>query len=154
MLIVFVIILFSAIVDATSIVCDKQSVCLGATVTCTCTIEKSNTLAWSNNGNRLMFTSTDPLETRRDVTGSSTFAVLTNNSDTNGIRVITSSFTFIASMTNILTCENVDHSTSRSVIIPISGKIKCLYLSDHELHDVMLFCRVLYYDNHRKLCYS
>lgn len=125
-----IIILFSTIVDSTSVVCDKQSVCLGETVTCTCTIGNSNTLAWSNNGNRLMFTSTDPLETRRDVTGSSTFAVLTNNSDTNGIRVITSNFTFIASMTNILTCENVDRSTSRSVIAPISGKSKYLYLSE------------------------
>ena len=71
-----------------------------------------------------MFASADPVETRRDVTGSSTYAVLTDNSDINGIRVITSNLTFIASSSksNVLTCENVDLSTTESVITPVTGK--------------------------------
>ena len=89
-------------------------------MTCTCTTGNSNALAWISNSDRLMFASTDPQQT-----GSSAFAVLTDNSDRNGIRVITSSFTFVTSMMfNVLTCENVDHSTSTSTVIPISGEIK------------------------------
>jgi hypothetical protein len=111
------------IVDTTFIGCDKQTVCLGETVTCTCTVGNSNSFAWTSDGNRVLFTSSDPLLTRRSVTGSSTFAVLTDNSDTNGIRVITSNFTFVASSvgSNVLTCQNIDRSTSESVIIPVSG---------------------------------
>ena len=74
-----------------------------------------------------MFASTDPVEMRRNVTGSSTFAVLTENSNVNGIRVITSNLTFVTSSTssksNVLTCSN-DHSISESMIIPVSGMYK------------------------------
>ena len=120
----FMIILFDA-VDTTSVVCGKQTVCSGETVTCTCTTVNSNSLAWStSDGNRVVFTSSDPPLTRRSVDGSSASAVLTDNSDTNGIRLITSNFTLAASSSRsniILTCENVGRSTSESVIIPVSG---------------------------------
>ena len=91
----------------------------------------SNSLVWMSNGNRLTFTSNDPVQTRHTVNGSSTFAVLTNSSDRNGIRVITSNLTFVASnfSHNVLTCMNVDRSTSESVIIPFSGKIRLVSVS-------------------------
>ena len=112
-------------IDVTSIDCDRQSACPDEVVTCTCTTGNSNMLAWMINGSRLEFTSNDPLLTRYNVDGSSPFAVLTNSSDTNGIRVIVSNLTFIASdsTSNIISCENVDRSMTASTIIPISGKI-------------------------------
>ena len=91
-------------------------------MTCVCTTGNSNTLAWMINGSTLTFASNDPLLTRRNVTGVSTYAVITESSNTNGIRVIMSNLTFVASMTHILMCENVDRSTSKTAIIPISGK--------------------------------
>lgn len=97
--------------------------CPGETVTCICVTWNSNALNWTTiNGNSLAFSSTEPLQTRRNVTGSSTFAVLTENSNRNGFRVIMSNLTFIASMMNVLVCENVGQSTRKSVIIPVSGK--------------------------------
>ena len=132
---------FCVILDTTSIDCDKQSVCPEETVTCTCTTGNSNTLTWTSNGDSLTFASTDPLGTRRDVNGLNTYAVLADTSDTNGIRVITSNLTFVASSFGssvVLTCANVDLSTSESVIIPVSGRIKSQLVSD--LIIVMMLC--------------
>ena len=117
----------TGMLDETSVVCDKLSVCPGetVTVTCTCSTGNSNTLAWIINRERLMFASNDLLKTRRDVNGSDAYTVLTNSSNTNGIMVIVSNLTFIASdsVSNALTCENVDRSVNRSIIIPVTGKI-------------------------------
>ena len=109
----------------TSITCDRQSACLGESVTCTSATGNSNTLAWIlSSGSRLEFAADDPPLTRRDVSGSSTTAVLTGSSNTNGVRVITSNLTLIASTpeTILLTCENVDGSTVNALLIPVSGK--------------------------------
>ena len=114
--------------EATSVTCDRKLTCPGETVTCTCTTWNSNTLVWTNNGNSLIFTSNDPLMTRRNVDGSSTSAVLTDSSDRNGIRVIMSNITFISAINNVLSCQNVDRSTTRFVIVPISGKSYIFYL--------------------------
>lgn len=100
--------------------------CPGDTVTCTCRTGNSNTLVWMTDGSRLEFASNDPLMTRRDVNSSSTFAVIAENSDRNGVRVIVSNLTFITpkSMSSVVMCENVDRSSTESVFIPVSGKIR------------------------------
>jgi hypothetical protein len=109
----------------TSITCDRQSACLGESVTCASATGNSNRLAWIlSSGSRLEFAAGDPLQTRRNVSGSSTTAVLTGSFNTNGVRTITSNITLIASTleTILLTCENVDGSTINALLIPVSGK--------------------------------
>ena len=60
---------------------------------------------------------------RHDVTGSNAFAMLTESSDRNGVRVIMSNLTVsIPTSEIVLTCVNVDHTTSESVIVPAAGK--------------------------------
>ena len=112
-----------------SVTCDKQSVCLGETMTCVCMTGNSNTLAWMIEGSRLEFSADDPPLTRRNVSGSSTTAVLTENSDTNRVRVIGSNLTLSVSMISkfndpviILRCVNVDRAMMKPVILPITGK--------------------------------
>jgi hypothetical protein len=81
-----------------------------------------------SNGNRLSFTSDDPLLMRRNVPGSNGFAVLTENSNVNGIRVIMSNITVGVSSNDpeiILTCENVDRAMVEPVIIPTTRTGKC-----------------------------
>lgn len=101
--------------------------CPGGTITCICATGNSSALAWTINGTRLEFMSSDPLMTRHNVFGPSTYAVLTESSDTNGISVIMSNLTLSVSMSSndpsiILMCENVDRTISEPVIIPIAGK--------------------------------
>lgn len=100
--------------------------CPGDTLTCICATGNSSALAWMTNGRRLEFTSSDPLLMRRSVLGLSGFAVLTENSNANGVRVIMSNLTLFVSMnlsdiSIVLTCENVDHTISNPVILPIVG---------------------------------
>ena len=100
-----------------------MSACPGDVITCNCATGSSTSLAWTINRTRLTFGSNDPLLMQQDVPGSSTFAVLTENSDVNGIRVIMSNLT--ASFSNdriILTCENVDHAMLKSIILPVARK--------------------------------
>ena len=101
--------------------------CPGGTITCTCATGNSSALAWTINGTRLEFVSSYSLMTRRNVPGSNAYAVLTESSDTNGVRVIISNLTLSVSVSSndpsiILTCENVDHTISEPVILPIAGK--------------------------------
>ena len=106
----------------TSVVCERQSVCPGETVTCVCATGNSNTLAWSTNRNRLVLTSDNPLLTRLDV---STSAVLTDRSNRSGVVIITSNLTVAASTSDtslLAICENVNRSTLNAVSIPVSGK--------------------------------
>ena len=99
-------------------------------MTCTCTTANSNNLTWSSDeyigqGDMLLeFALDDPLLTRRNVTGLSTFALLTDSSNSNGVVVLTSDLTLIASgnPNDILTCMNVGHQNSYSIIIPVSSK--------------------------------
>lgn len=116
------------IAGATLVTCDRQSVCPGDTVTCTCITGNSTSLAWMNNGNRLVFASNDALLTRRDVPGSSAFAVLAENSNVNGIMVIMSNITVTVSTNHpeiILTCESVDRTTVEPIIVPTTCIGKC-----------------------------
>ena len=116
------------IADATQVTCDRQSVCPGDTVTCVCITGNSTSLAWMSNGTRLIFASNDTLLTRRVVPGSSTFAVLTENSHVNGIRVMMSNITVTVSSNDpeiILTCENVDHTITEPIIVPTTRIGKC-----------------------------
>ena len=79
-----------------------------------------------------MFRSNDTLHTRRDVPGSSTFAVLTENSNANGIRVIMSNIT-VSVFSNdqiILTCENVDRTMTKAIIVRTAGKCVEYYMHD------------------------
>ena len=97
--------------------------CPGQTLNCICATGNSNALAWRVNGNRLEFMSSDPPSTRRNVPGSSTFALLTESSNMNGTRVIMSNLTIIGSSDDIiLTCQNVDQSITEPFIAPITGK--------------------------------
>ena len=99
-------------------------------MTCTCRTGHSNTTAWSSDefigqgGARLELASDDPLQTRRNVTNSSTFAVLTDSSDLSGVVVLTSFLSFAASRNsdNILICENVDLQSSYPIIVPMSSE--------------------------------
>ena len=94
-------------------------------MTCVCATGNSNLLAWVTDGSRLEFTSNDRLLTRRNVTGSSAYGILTDRFNENRIQVITSNLTLTASMndTSLLArCENVDHSTSNAVLIPVLRK--------------------------------
>ena len=114
-------------IDNTSVICDKPAACPGETVTCTCTTAHSNTIAWSSDEQddmQLEFASVEPVTTRRNVTNSSTFAVLTDSSDVNGVVVLMSDLTFIASENpaNLLTCLNSDLQSSRSIIVPVYSK--------------------------------
>ena len=98
--------------------------CPGETVTCACATGNSNSLTWVTDGNRVQFSSSDPLLTRENV-GSSTSAVLTENSDRNGVRVIMSNITVGISMSSTdplvtLTCEN-DGAMVQPILLPISG---------------------------------
>ena len=95
--------------------------CAGDSVTCICVTGNSTSLAWMSNGNRLLFMSSDPLLTRRNVSGSNGYAVLTESSIVNGIRVIMSNITVSASSNDpeiILTCENADRNMIEPIIIP------------------------------------
>ena len=108
--------------------CDRQSVCPGDALTCVCVTGQSNTLIWTVNGNRREFTSNDSLNTMRDVSESSAFATLTENSARNGVRVIMSNLTVNTSVNLfdpkiILTCQNVDRAMTEPAIIPIAGKL-------------------------------
>ena len=122
--------LLSLLIDDTSLTCDKPAVCPGVNVTCTCTTAHSSILAWSSDefigqdGIRLEFASVQPLLTRQNVAGLSTFAVLTDNSDMNGVVVLESELTFVASESsaNILSCLNVVRQTLYPIIIPMSSK--------------------------------
>ena len=90
-----------------------------------------------SNGNRLLFTSTDAVPTRRNVSRSNQFAVLTENSDMNGIRVIMSNFTINLSSNDsdiMLTCQNVDRAMTEPIIIPIISYGKCC------MHTLQLYC--------------
>ena len=96
--------------------------CSGESVTCSCATGNSSTHAWITYRTRLEFTSDDPQETIRDVPGSTTYAVLMESSDRNGVRVIISNITISASSESdniILTCENVDSTMTEPIIIPI-----------------------------------
>ena len=111
--------------------------CSGRTVTCTCITGNSDSLAWTSNGNTLSFTSTAAVPMRQNVSGSNQFAVLTENSDVNGIRVIMSNFTINVSSDVsdiILTCENVDHAITEPIIIPVIPYGKCY------MHTLQLYC--------------
>ena len=69
----------------------------------------------------------DPPPTRRNVTGSSAYGILTDRYNESGIQVIISNLTLTASMddTSLLAkCENVDRSTSNPAIIPVVGKLR------------------------------
>ena len=94
--------------------------CPGETVTCTCATGNTNALAWIIDGSRIEFTSSDPLLTRRTVSRSNASAVVTENSDRNGVRVIMSSLTVSARMTSmiILTCENVGQTVTNLSLFP------------------------------------
>ena len=109
---------------ATSVTCDRQFLCPGeTTITCICATGNSNALAWTINGSRLEFMSNNASLTRHDIPGSSGFAVLTENSIVNGIRVIMSNITLsVFSSDIILTCQNVDQSMTEPIIVPIIGK--------------------------------
>ena len=97
--------------------------CPGETVTCLCATGDSQALAWSIDGTRLEYTSNDLLLERLNIAGSSTFAVLTENTEVNGIRVIMSNLTLsVFSKDVILTCENVDQMMTQPIIVPIAGK--------------------------------
>ena len=103
--------------------------CPGEAVTCTCTTGDSNTLVWTTNGDRfnLSFTSTDSPLTMRNVTGSSTFSVLVESSDRNGVRVIMSNITVGVPTSStdtevILTCKNANRARKKTVILPVVGK--------------------------------
>ena len=107
----------------TTLACDRQSVCPGDTVICTCITGNSSSLIWTINGNRLTLTSNNSLLTQQNVPGSNGFAMLTESSDINGIRVITSDITATASLNDpeiVLTCENVDRAMIQPKIIPTS----------------------------------
>ena len=67
--------------------------CPGETVTCAYATGNSRALAWMTEGNTLTFFSNNSLLMRHDVSGSSTFAVLIENSDASGVRVIMSNLT-------------------------------------------------------------
>ena len=104
--------------------------CVGDSVTCICVTGNSTSLAWMSNGNRLSFTSSDPQMTRQNV--SNGFAVLTENSIVNGIRVIMSNITVSVSSSDpeiILTCENVDRNMIEPIIIPTTRTGKYLIYS-------------------------
>ena len=96
--------------------------CPGETVTCACATGNSNSLTWITDGNRLQISSSNP---RENIPGSSTSAVLTENSDRNGVRVIMSNITVSVSMSSTdhlvtLTCEN-DGAIVQPIILPIPG---------------------------------
>ena len=106
----------------TSVTCDRQSVCRGETVTCVCAIGNSQRLAWAIGGSRAEFTSSDPLMERRDLIGSSTYAILTDRYNRNGIEVTTSSLMVTALVNDtalLIHCENLDRSTSNPAFIPV-----------------------------------
>ena len=129
--------LLSLITEASQVTCDRQAVCSGSTVTCTCITGNSDSLSWMSNGNTLSFTSTDAVPMRQNVSGSNQFAVLTENSDVNGIRVIMSNFTINVSSDVsdiILTCENVDHAMIEPIIIPVTPYGECY------MHTLQLYC--------------
>ena len=114
------------IIGEALVTCDRQSVCPGDTLTCFCATGNSSALAWMINGTKQEFTSNDPLLISRGVLGSSGSAVLIENSDRSGMRVITSNLTLLVSMdfrdsSIILTCENIDRTMSEPVIIPVLG---------------------------------
>ena len=114
-----------------SVTCDRVTLCRGQTVTCACATGNSNSLAWMTNGSRLQFSSTDSLLTRRNVNGSSIFAVLTGHSNQNGVRVIMSNITVNVSLNSsdpeiVLTCTNIDHMISKPVILPVSSKYSAI----------------------------
>lgn len=112
----------------TAIMCDKRAACPGESVTCTCITGRSNTLVWSSDEligpDHLEFGFTDRVGTRLNVTGLSTSAALTGVSNPNGVVVISSDLTFVASENpaNILTCSNTGRQSSESMIIPMSSK--------------------------------
>lgn len=97
--------------------------CPGDTVTCTCITGNSSSLVWTINGNRLALTSNTTLLTWQNVPGSSGFAMLTENSDINGIRVIMGDIAATVSLNDpeiVLTCENVGRAMIQPKIIPTS----------------------------------
>jgi hypothetical protein len=107
-------------------------VCAGDSVTCICITGNSTSLAWTSDGNRLSFTSSDPLLTQRNVPGSDGFAVLTENSNMNGIRVIMSNITVRVSSNDpeiILTCESVDRTMIEPIIVPTTRTGECYMCS-------------------------
>ena len=98
-------------------------------MTCTCTTGHSSILAWSSDqligqdGTRLEFTSLQPLLMRQDASGSNTSAVLTDNSDFNGVVVLKSNLTFVVPLGSpaiLMTCSG---QSPYSIIIPFSSKI-------------------------------
>ena len=126
---------FVIIAGAALVACDKWLVCSGESVMCSCATGNSSTHAWITNGTRIVFTSDDRLGIGRDVPGSSTYAVLTESSDRNGVRVIMSNITVSASKESnniILTCENVDSTMTEPVIIPIGEY--CVHLIIYRRH--------------------
>lgn len=93
------------------------------TITCVCATGNSNALAWTVNGTGVEFSSNDALLAIRDIPGLSGFAVLTENSIVNGIRVLMSNITLDVSSSDItLTCQNVDQSVRTPITVPIIGK--------------------------------
>ena len=109
--------------DAALVDCDRQSGCPGEIVTCTCTTGNSNILAWMINGSEIQFMSGDPLWIRQNISESSSFATLTEDSNVNGIRVIMSNLTFSVSSDDIvLSCQNVDRTITKPFIVPTAGK--------------------------------
>ena len=109
---------------ATSVTCDRQFLCPGeTTVTCVCATANSSAQAWTFNETRLDFTSNNGTLSRHNLPGSNGFAVLTENSIVNGIRVIMSNITVSASSSNVtLMCGNVDQNMIEPITIPMIGK--------------------------------
>ena len=69
--------------------------------------------------------SNDSVLTRRNISTSNSFAVLTENFDMNGTRVIVSNLTVSASSEDIvLTCQNVDRTITTPLIVPIAQPSK------------------------------
>ena len=93
-----------------------------------CATGNSNALTWMVNGTSLEFSSDNASLTMLAIPESSGFAVLTENSIVNGIRVLMSNITLnVSSSDVILTCQNVDQSMIMPFIIPTNGKY--MYLS-------------------------
>ena len=75
--------------------------------------------------------SDDSQQIRHDVPGLGVFAILTESTDANGIRMIMSNLTLnVSSDDIILICENVDQNITDPIIIPALGKSNRARVSD------------------------
>ena len=120
---------YSITIGNTFVTCNKEAVCPGEQVTCTCTTAHSNALAWIGGEffeDRIEFSSANDVNvTKEDLEGSAS-AVLIHNSAQNGVRVMKASLTFNVSESHTsdnLTCQNNGEAVTAHVPIAIAGKI-------------------------------